>query len=229
MEYVVKQDDTLSAIAKKHKTTAKKIWNHSKNSKLKETRESMDVLLKGDKLWIPPPEQKDEGLKLESVNTLYVDEEHGDIKIVFLKYGKPRKGLQYTPYFEESGISNICSALDADAMALHEVDHDEKTGKISLEPEKDSEIDIEEYSLRIGWLDPLDYLSGVQARLRNLGYFFDVHKWFPFESSRKPYSEDEADLLTKNAIAVFQVENGIEPTGEYNEETKNKLREVHGG
>lgn len=226
---MVKQGDTLSAIAKKHKINPEKIWNHSKNAKLKEKRGSRDVLLPEDKLEIPAPEEKDEGLKLECINRFYIDAEHGEVKIAFWKYDKPRESLQYTPFFEESGIANICSKLDANAIASHEIDHDEKHGKITLEPEEDSELDIEEYSLRIGWLDPLDYLSGVQARLRNLGYFFDVHKWFPFESSRKPYSEDEADELTKNAIAVFQIENGIEPTGNYNEETKSKLREVHGG
>ena len=226
MVYKVKQGDTISAIAKKNKVPAKKILD--KNAKTLEARESGDILLTGDELDIPAPEEKDESLKLEATNRFYIDQEHGEIKICFQKYNKPRKNLKYTPFFENSGISNKSFSLDGNGIALHEIDHDEKIGKIDLKPEEDSGYSEEKYTLKIGELDPIDTLSGIQARLKNLGYYFEKAQSFPKSSAEKPYKEEEMDLETKNALAIFQIENELEPTGIFDDKTKEKLKVMHG-
>lgn len=227
MEHKVKRGDTLSFIAEKYNTTVEKIWNSAGNSKLKQKRDSPDILFSGDVLTIPAIEEKNEDAKLESNNKFYCDVNFGEIIIKFLKYEKPRENLKYAAFFEKSCFSND-DKVDDTGVVAHEVNFEEKMGVINLFPEKDSAYIAEKYTLKIGELDPLDTISGIQARLKNLGYYFENENKFPSIGSEKPYKDEDMDIHTKNALAVFQIENDLEPTGIYDDKTKDKLKVIHG-
>jgi peptidoglycan hydrolase-like protein with peptidoglycan-binding domain len=68
--------------------------------------------------------------------------------------------------------------------------------------------------LCLGALDPADSVTGVQARLTNLGV--DVG---PVDGILGP--------LTTAGIAEFQRQRGLPETGEIDEATSTKLAEVH--
>ena len=73
----------------------------------------------------------------------------------------------------------------------------------------------EKHQLNLGHLDPLNEISGVQARLKNLNiYFGEVN--------------GELDNNTVLAIREFQKKHALEETGEIDEEIRNRLEEVHG-
>jgi hypothetical protein len=59
-EYTVKQGDCLSSIAEKHGFTPDKIWDHRKNSQLKEKRKDPNFLQPGDVVHMPDKEKKEE-------------------------------------------------------------------------------------------------------------------------------------------------------------------------
>jgi peptidoglycan hydrolase-like protein with peptidoglycan-binding domain len=71
------------------------------------------------------------------------------------------------------------------------------------------------YELRLGHLDPVAEISGVQARLLNLGIYGG-----PVDGEMNP--EFEA------AIRVFQERNGLQPTGKLDDQVKSWAERAHG-
>jgi peptidoglycan hydrolase-like protein with peptidoglycan-binding domain len=71
------------------------------------------------------------------------------------------------------------------------------------------------WSLQIGFLDPIDELSGVQARLNNLGF-----------------DSGEVDGLngprTRAAVKSFQKKHGLVVDGIAGPKTKAQLKRVYG-
>ena len=68
--------------------------------------------------------------------------------------------------------------------------------------------------LRFGHLDPHDELTGIQHRLNNIG----------FACGQPDGTLNEA---TRQALMEFQFATGLEPTGEADPATVEKLAEVH--
>jgi peptidoglycan hydrolase-like protein with peptidoglycan-binding domain len=72
-----------------------------------------------------------------------------------------------------------------------------------------------EYKLVLGYLDPVDKVSGLQGRLFNLGYY---------EGAINGLFDDK----TKIALQIFQSSNELEVTGEIDEKTKGLLVKLMG-
>jgi outer membrane protein OmpA-like peptidoglycan-associated protein len=68
--------------------------------------------------------------------------------------------------------------------------------------------------LSLAQLDPVEQLSGLQKRLRNLGYDCTT--------------SGEMDDATRQAVAEFQIDEELEATGEPNAETRERLRALYG-
>ena len=73
-----------------------------------------------------------------------------------------------------------------------------------------------EYVLRLGYLNPVSELTGVKQRLRNLGFY-------------SGQIDSDLNEETVAAIRAFQSVQKLEPTGELNQATTNKLRDLHDG
>jgi hypothetical protein len=65
-------------------------------------------------------------------------------------------------------------------------------------------------------MDPLEEITGVCKRLRNLG--FDC-----------PTEETALTPQIREALAKFQRQEKLQPTGEADEKTRARLKELHGG
>ena len=77
------------------------------------------------------------------------------------------------------------------------------------------EEEEEEMSLRIGNLDPVDEVSGIQERLNNLGFYCGAE-------------DNLMGPMTEAAIALFQAKHGLEQTGQIDEATKRRIEEIQG-
>ncbi|MBN2489408.1 MAG: peptidoglycan-binding protein, partial [Planctomycetes bacterium] len=73
-----------------------------------------------------------------------------------------------------------------------------------------------EYILSLRQLDPADEPSGVQGRLNSLGY------------DAGP-ADGTMNDRTRAALSRFQADRGLEPTGDLDRATVDKLKEVHDG
>lgn len=72
----------------------------------------------------------------------------------------------------------------------------------------------ETFYLEVGYLDPISEISGVQARLNNIGF-----NCGSVDGSIGPRTAD--------ALKRFQANVGLEPTGELDENTRDQLVEAH--
>ena len=69
--------------------------------------------------------------------------------------------------------------------------------------------------LDLGYLDPADEITGVQARLNNLGF-------------RSGEVNGVFGPSTEVALKDFHMKHGLSQSGKIDEATKNKLIDVHG-
>jgi len=73
----------------------------------------------------------------------------------------------------------------------------------------------ETYELQLGHLDPHDSPSGIQQRLRALGFYFGA-------------VDEEIGPQTQAAIRRFQTKQGLEVSGEADDATTDALRDAYG-
>ena len=197
------------------------ILDHPENDELKKSRPNPNILVAGDRVFIPDPEEKEEvaatqkrtifqlaGLGLE-LHAKIVDQGFaafsGDVTLKALGTTTPMK--PNGDVFE--------SFLDPTAkhatLQFPVSDTERKRPPITLEP---------------GRLDPLDTLSGLQQRLNNLGYFAGFVK----TPATDPKKLEQQDPQLFMAVQEFQCDH-IKPEeadGIPGKKTLDKMKEVYG-
>ncbi|MDC0666221.1 peptidoglycan-binding domain-containing protein [Nannocystis radixulma] len=96
-----------------------------------------------------------------------------------------------------------------DGLIALQVPPDARSARVTVWLGGDEQI---EWNVRIGHLDPPGSRAGVRSRLANLGY--DV---------------DETDERLARAVAAFQHDHDLPPSGELDAPTTARLLAVHGG
>jgi peptidoglycan hydrolase-like protein with peptidoglycan-binding domain len=74
--------------------------------------------------------------------------------------------------------------------------------------------EAEEYDFDIGYVNPIDKVSGVRSRLGNLGY------------SCGDESGEEIGPRTSAALSAFQRDHGLEVTGELESGTRGAIQDL---
>ena len=196
--------ETTSSLAKKNGFFWRTIWEHPENAELRAKRRDPNVLFETDDIFIPDKEIKKVSKATESEHVFRRKGEPSKIKLQMLRVGKPRAGEDYV--LEIDGVKTD-GKTDGDGKLEHYIPGDAKSGKLIFKGGK------EVHPLRLGNLDPLDQISGVQQRLNNLGYNC---------GGEMGKSGDK----TKAAIRKFQIENKLDESGEPDAATKAKLQEL---
>lgn len=209
INHFVAQGECFSSIAEKHGHAWKTLWDHPRNSELRQRRNNPNILLPGDQIYIPQPE-----MRLESVAT--------DRKHCFVRKGIPAK-LRLQFCIEDSPRSGERYILTTSDGRVHHGNLDSQ-GRLEapLSPEAEwAQVIIGEasstsvYHFRLGHMDPITKGSGVQKRLINLG------RLQAFEAS--------SQFGIEHAIAEFQESQHLEKTGAIDDPTRAALQCVHGG
>ena len=224
-KYTVKQGDCISSIAFKYGFFPDTIWNDSKNSKLKQDRKDPNALFPGDSLVIPEKQLKEEQCQAEQKHRFRRKGVPERLRIQFLtgdeEEDAPRKAIPYTlDITTKSGgpLPQKKGKTDNDGFLDEAIPPDASKGKIVLDEGEDEQV----HEGMLGHLDPIDTISGVQARLNNLDYDCG----------------DEDGILgvmTRNAIRNFQADNDLEIlTGDFDftdidQDTLDKIEELHSG
>jgi N-acetylmuramoyl-L-alanine amidase len=212
------------------------LWNHPNNSSLKSKRRNPDVLLPGDVVHIPDRIEKSESGAAEQLHKF---KRKGTPSLLHLAFRRPKKdegkveseSTDHSEYrmpepkgIEDEPMKDVPFALYADGLVVKEgkTDGDGKlkveipTGTIAawivLEPGSSRERTVD---LNIRGMDPVDEIPGICKRLNNLG--------FPC-----PTEVTEITPVVADALRAFQRKNTLDPTGQADDKTKNKLKELHG-
>lgn len=210
-EYKVKQGDCISSIATRHGLFWEKVWNHPKNSRLKEERKDPNVIYPGDVVFIPQKEEKEESGSTEQRHRFKAKGQPCYLRLVMQDpQGEP---LSNQPYVLRIGGSFVDvpkgSELKTDNKGIIECEIPPGVTEVRVT------IDNDTWALRLGALDPIDTVEGLQGRLNNLNYPAG-----PIDGIMGP--------RTTEALRNFQRDNDLVIDGKYGPKTKEKLKEVFG-
>lgn len=207
----VGQGDCMASLAAHYGLPAERILVHPENAHLRE-RDSR-VLLPGDEVYIPEREPSTLTIETEHRHRFELRRPRSRLRIQLLREGEPRSGREYV--LEIMGRDEpITGTTDSDGFLEAEIPADARRGRLRVMP-GNGEPDEECIPLRLGELDPPEVVSGIQARLNNLGFFCGA-------------VDNQLGPRTRAAIAHFQQRHNLTVTGDLDETTKLRLKEMHG-
>jgi len=200
----VKQGDSVASLSDVTGHFPGTIWNHPENNALRSRRDNMNILAEDDEVFIP--ELRNKALPCQTimrhrfrrvgVPALY--------RLQLLRDGQPRQNLSYLLVVDGNVIEG-----STDERGVIEVFVPPSTSEILLFIGNEEKPRI----LKIGELEPADSTSGMQQRLRNLGYDCPASGSF--------------DETTRTALRAFQQRAGMIPTGDPDATTLATLRRAH--
>ncbi len=203
--HVVKQGDSMTSIAEEYGFFWQTLWNHEENAGLRELRENPNVLMADDEVFIP-----DKTEKTVSANTgsLHQYRRKGIPARLQLRIkddqAQARAGVEYTLKIDGREITGTTAD---DGLISHVIPPRAKKAELEL-------ATGEQWELNLGHVDPIEYTSGIQARLKNLG-FYDGE------------NSGELDDATREAIRSFQESEDLSVTGEPDQQTRDALTDAH--
>jgi hypothetical protein len=202
----VKQGECMSAIADQYGFLWSTLWNHEKNAELKSLRKNPSVLFPGDKVFIPDKREKEVSAQTGKSHKYVMKNRPVRFKIrLFDVLGNARADLDYTLDVDGEKFSG---KTDADGLLSHVVPPGAKRGRLQLLQSG------EEHVIELGHMDPVDQTTGLQGRLRNLGYYAgDI--------------SGAMDDATREAVRRFQMARGLPVTGSPDQQTRDALVAAH--
>lgn len=205
----VKQGDCISSIAEENGFFWETLWNHPQNEQLKELRKDPNILFPGDSVYVPDIREKEVSEPTNQVHKFRIKNAPAKFKVRILRDAEPRSGEQFILSIDDAEIKR--GEIPPDGNIEIPIVPQAKKGKLIIGEGEEAE----EYILNLGYLDPIETLSGVKARLNNVG--FDCGK-----------INNEMNEVTIEAIADFQSYiNHPNPNGEVDEETRKALKALH--
>lgn len=209
--HTVRQGESLPSIAERYGFVDWSVlYDHAENGDLRALRSDPRVLSPGDKVFIPNKEQKYVEIATEQRHRFQLSRRMEQIQLVLEDdNGNAFGNLKYQIVI---GNEVVDGTTDAGGLVEAEVPAvaDEAVLKLWL---AEGEAPLE-WTLDIGFLDPVDTVAGAQARLNNLG----------FECPE----DGEWDDQTEAAVRAFQEQAGLDPTGALDDATRTRLVEEHG-
>jgi hypothetical protein len=206
LRYTIKQGDHLSALAERHGFERfEAIWDHPDNAELKQLRKNPSVLFPGDEITIPDREPKTVEVPSTALHRFVLHRSRLALRLTVLDCsGHPRSEAPCT------------LAVEGDASDLVTSGEGRVERRISPSDRRASvTFDSIEVPIDVGFLDPVDELSGWQGRLINLGYL-------------ETAIEDEDDPDVRSAVEEFQCNHEMSVTGRCDADTRQKILDVHG-
>jgi N-acetylmuramoyl-L-alanine amidase len=203
----VSQGDCFLSIADKYGFFWETLWNHPRNAELKKARKDPAILYPGDVVFVPDKQEKVVSKSTGQMYKFKMKNVPAKLNVRFLDdEDKPRANLKYVLDIDGKEFKGT---TDGNGAINVSIPPGAKSGTIVFEDED------EEYDLFLGYLDPIEKLTGVQARLKGLGYYDGE-------------TSDEMNPETEQAIKDFQEANKMEITGQLDDSLRNKLKSVYG-
>ncbi len=211
--HIVKQGECLASIAKKYEfKNWKTIYEHPDNKDLKNKRPNPNIIFPGDKVVIPDKKSKVENIDTGKKVKIKFKNQHTYLRIILKdEDGNPLANVSYKL---QLGSETFDGTTNDKGLLENEAPSNITEGKLTVN--KQNVLgDNYTWILKISSLDPIEEITGVQARLTNLGY-----RCGSIDGIKGP--------RTEAAIKIFQRKNGLTPNGQLDEKTCSKLKEVYG-
>ena len=184
-----------------------KIWDASENDGLREDGREPNLLAPGDALHIPERETKDESLATSRKHRVVLS---GQTVTVHLTLVGSHEPLADEPFVVEYSGKTEEGTTDGEGKLEFTLPAKLRSATLEL-PERKSK-----YTLKLGSLGPASTLAGAHARLHNLGW-----------ADPRP-SDPTDEEPTREALRQFQDAEGLEPSGELDDDTISALQDAYG-
>lgn len=202
----VKQGETLLGLAVANGLESwKDILDRPENAELKKKRSDPGILKAGDRVFIPNRQMGHEPAAVDAKHTFKIGPPKAWLRLAV----KDAAGDALADRKYELAVAGktLSGKLPANGVIEQAVPVDATEGRLTVWMD---ETATQAWDLRIGHMDPADEVSGVQARLNNLG--FDCGD-----------PDGVLDDDTKSAVRAFQLLTGLEATGEIDDALREKL------
>jgi hypothetical protein len=210
--HTVKQGETIASIAEDYSLADwRRIYDHPNNLEFRQKRPNPDLIYPGDEIFVPERELRVHSASTDQRHKFVLHRPKQWLQILVRDYNN--KPLANTPYELKVGARRYKGETGADGLLQEEIEVTSSTGRLVVG-------DLV-FDLSIGHLNPLNQtedqgVSGMQGRLRNLGYPVG-----PVNGVMGPE--------TIRAIRFFQADERLPVTGELDRASRAKLVKVHGG
>lgn len=232
-KHTVQEGECVSSIAYDYGLFPNTVWEYEENSKLRELRKNPNVLLPGDILVIPDKKEKQVEAETGERHRFRRKGVPEKLELHLLDYGAPRASLRYRVDIDGKVITGT---TDEEGRLEHWISPGAMRGKMIFKGETEEEQ--EEYELLLGALPPIDTDLGVEIRLKNLGFMDEEEESSGPEDDElvqeaiglgllEEGEEDDREIALREAISSFQLYCGLPVTGEADEDTRQKLVEIH--
>lgn len=207
-EYLVKEGECVSSIAKDTGLFWETIWNEPANADLRSVRGDPNVLLPGDRLTIPALRGKQVEIGTGAFHRFVRRGEPVKLRLRICENDVPRANEPFELVIDGESRQGT---TDADGRLEAFLPGNVRDAVLYLGPPENRT----EYDIKLRELSPVSELVGVQQRLNNLGFACGAE-------------DGQSGPETDQAIYEFQDKHDLQATGQPDDATRAKLREVHG-
>jgi N-acetylmuramoyl-L-alanine amidase len=210
----VAQGERLATIASQYAFACwQTVWNFKGNQEIKDLREDPNILFPGDEVVIPT-KLKREAEVPGGTATYVVNRGKEVLRVCFaVGWNWDENPVSYTAK-PDTGGPDLTGPLDSEGWM--EIDLPPNTSQVDVALWiDDPDSPIVTYALRVGELDPTDEVTGVQARLANLGYYDGA-------------IDGDAKEVTAAAIAQFRREQGLPLGDQIDDDLREALEGMYG-
>jgi hypothetical protein len=212
--HVVKQGEWLQKIARAYGFSSwRTLYDDPANEALRAKRPNPDLLYPGDEVVIPDKARKDT-LQTDAPYRVVLGRRASD-SARFRPRLADGTALAGRDYELKLGSTMYKGQIPASGVVEHPLAADAVKAELKVALSDGNSIT---WLLDLGHLDPLETLTGLQTRLRNLGYYYG-----PLATA-----DGDPDPATQAAIRQFQKDHGLAIDGKATPETRAKLLEAYG-
>jgi len=168
LNHTVKEGDCMLSIADQYGFFWESLWGLPENAALKAKRKHPTVLMPGDVVFVPELREKEEPKPAEATHKFKEKGIPGRLRLRLLSGGEPLAQQDFRLSVDGELFSGKTDAdghvLAVDGAKELKIKPGARQGKLKIG------TDQGEYILDLGWMTPIDEVSGAQARLHNLGF-----------------------------------------------------------
>ena len=202
----VETGDCLLNLSKEEGFSWETLWNHPQNTDLRKRRKLYNIIKSGDEVFVPDREIKEVERPTDQLHRFVRKGVAARFTLTLLDLGVPRANEPYTLIVDGNSRDGV---TDANGTLTEPIPPDARDGLLLI-GEKQEEIEI-----NFGYVDPIEEISGVKSRLRNLGLYDGE-------------IDDEITPEMTTAIAEFQRSVPLPGEGELDDQTREALVTAHG-
>ena len=207
----VKQGDCISSIAWEHGFADWQLIWDAQTDDFRRNHPNPNTLAPGDEVVIPERTPKRVSVATNASHVFKVRRPPTRLRVRLRgDDGKVLSGIKYELMVADKTLSGN---TDDDGLVDQPVPANAATATLTLFTSDTANIVL---SIRLGHIEPMQWISGVQGRLRNLGYFAGP-------------SDGQADDNLEAALRAFQRDQGIDETGTLDDSTRDKLESAYMG